>query len=219
MFWVKLMAEWNDVRVDINDLPHEFETEIRLLVTENHRITMRGIQQSEDELVDHLRKDLAQADEEIIRSEVSHAQFFYDDLRRAANHMALVSLVTRLEHWTQKFVKQLSLSTDREELHVVRDMVALNARLDTAPIDVEFFRDLVTARDSVIHGGSQAEWKFGCETRRVAARYSDCGDLDFTDEHLSEATKKVTTQVKWYYEHITALQQSSKKQSDSRKSA
>jgi hypothetical protein len=214
-----LMAEWDDLRMHLNDLEHGFETDIRLLVTENHRITMRGIQQSEDEIVDYLRKELAQEDGEVVSSAVSSAQFFYDDLRRAANHMALVSLVTRLEHWTREFVKQLSLNIGRAGYPVVRDMTALNERLGTAPVDVEFFKDLVTARDSVIHGDSKAEWPFRGAPRRVAARYADCGDLDFTDEHLRDAIRRATMQVRWYDERIAALAQSSKKQPTGRGSA
>jgi hypothetical protein len=89
-------------------------------------------------------------------------------LRRAANHTALVSLVTRLDHWARKFVKQLSLSTDKKRPYVVRDMEALNARLGAAPISVQFFEELVTARDSVIHNDSQAQWEHQGNIRRVA---------------------------------------------------
>lgn len=199
------MAEWNHLRVGMRDLPHEAEDEVRLLVTENHRITMRGIQQSEHEMVRYLRKVLAQEDKEIIASEVSRAQFYYEDLRRAANHMALVSLVTRLEHWTRKFVKQLppntELTANKRKPYIVRAMEALNTHLGRPPVDVQFFEDLVTARNAVVHHDSTTEWDFNGR-RSVAARYNDCGDLNFTNDHLTEATKKVTAQVKWYDEQL-----------------
>lgn len=179
-------------------LPHEFEIEINSLVTENHRISLRGIQQSEDELVAHLEEALAGEDPEIVRSQVRHAETFFEDLRRNANRAALVSLVTRLDHWTRKLVKQLQLSTDKKSPPVVRDMEALNIRLGAAPISVQFFDELVTTRDSVIHGDSQAQWEYQGKIRCVAEKYTNAyGELGFIDEHLSEAIEKVTTQVKW----------------------
>ncbi|MGA2358646.1 MAG: hypothetical protein ABSF66_06575 [Terriglobales bacterium] len=187
-------------------LPHEFETEIQCLVTENHRITLRGIQQSENEYVAHIEGELAGEDPEIIRSEVRHAETFFEDLRATANRNALVSLVTRLEHRTRKLVRQLQLSTDKKSPPVARDMEELNVRLGAAaPISVQFFVDLVTARDSVIHGDSQAQWEYQGKIRRVADKYTNVyGELGFTEEHLSEAIEKVTTQVKWYDERIAA---------------
>ncbi len=105
------MTEWQD---EVIDFPHEFETEIHCLVTENHRLSaMQGIDQFENELSQEIQKDLAQQDDDFVRSEVRRAEFFCNDLRRAANHMALVSLVTRLDHWTLKFVRLLSLTTKK----------------------------------------------------------------------------------------------------------
>lgn len=200
-------------KIEVVALEHDFETEVRQLVTQNHRITLTGIQQAEDEQIAYIEKELAGADKEFIRSEISHAGFFFDDLKRAANHMALVALVTRMDHWTRKLVKQLSLRTDKNKMPVVRDMEALNARLGIAPIPIQFFKELVTVRDSVIHADSQVQWEFK-GPRRVADRYVDCEELNFTEQHLTEATKKVKTQVKWYDEHVAAESSSKKPRED-----
>jgi hypothetical protein len=214
------MTELDDLdKIDVNlcTLPHEFETEIHCLVSKNHEITLCGIQQTEDEDIDQIEKAFAgEDDQEIVNSEIRRVEMFFDDLRRAANHMALVSLVTRLDHWTRKLVKRLPLNTNKKRQprgrSVVGDMEALSARLGTAPIPIQFFEHLVTARDSVIHGDSQAQWKHGREIRRVADRYiNNYGELCFTEQDLREASDKAKTQVKWYDEQIDALKPSATK--------
>lgn len=183
-------------------LPHDFEVEIRCLVTENHQITQRGIQQCEHECISHLEKELAGEDQEMVSSAIRDAETFFEDLQRAANHTALVALVTRLDHWTRKFAKQLSLKRSP----VVRAMKALNVRLGAAPIPVQFFEDIVTARDSVIHHDSDAQWKHQGKIHRVADKYANAyGKLDLTEQQLREAIDNVTMQVKWYDEQIAAL--------------
>jgi hypothetical protein len=215
------MTELDDLdKTDVNlcTLPHEFETEIHSLVSKNHEITLCGIQQTKDEDIDQIEKAFAgEDDQEIVNSEIRQAEMFFDDLRRAANHMALVSLVTRLHHWTRKFVKQLPLNTNKKRQPkgrsaVIGDMEALGARLGAVPIPIQFFEYLVTARDSVIHGDSQAQWEHGRGARRVADRYiNNYGGLCFTEQDLREAIDKATTQVKWYDEQIAALKPSATK--------
>jgi hypothetical protein len=193
--------------MEIVHLPHEFENEVWCLVTDNYSITMHGIDQQEKALIDHMRSELAQEDDEVIRSQVSSTQFFFDRLRRAATHQALVALVTRLDHWTRKLVRRLSVKPDRDSQPVVRDIEALNKRLGLAPTDVGFFRELVNVRDSIIHADSQPEWEFPKgNTRSVATKYLDsAGELDFNRQHLAEAVEKTTAQVKWYDERILEL--------------
>lgn len=197
---------------DIIRLPHEFEMEITHLVTQNHALTLDGILQLEEGVVADLSKALEGDDPEILQSQVRHAKTWFDELRRAANHQALVSFVTRLEHWTRKLVKRHSLSTNKARPPVTRDMEALNSLLGIAPIPVGFFEDLVTARDSVIHADSQAQWEYQGKIRCIADRYThDGGELGFTDEHLTEAIERAITQVKWYDERGTEVSDSSKR--------
>lgn len=190
----------------IGTLPHDFEFETSRLITENYAYTLRGIQQAENETINHLQTETAEDDPEAANSAIYGAEFFFDELRRAATHTALVTLVTRLDHWARKFVKHLSLKTSKNKA-VVREMEALNARLGTAPIDLNFFEELVTARDSVIHGDSQAKWvDHQGKMRHVASKYiNDNGELDFTEQQLREAIENATMQVMWYDKQIATL--------------
>ena len=151
-----------------------------------------------------LRKEWLGKTREIVSSEITHAGIFFDDLRRAASHMALVSLVTRLDHWTRKFVKKLKLRPDTTKRPpIVRSIEALNNRLGAFNIPVELFEELVTVRDSIIHGDSQAQWEYQGQTRRVKNKYvNQCGELNFTEQHLREAIDNVTKQVKWYCDKV-----------------
>ena len=49
--------------------------EIAASCTQTHRIGMPRIDRSQDEAIEHVHKELAQEDDGIIRSEVSHVQF------------------------------------------------------------------------------------------------------------------------------------------------
>jgi hypothetical protein len=106
-------------------------------------------------------------------SQITWQQTFYVDLRRAANHLAVVGLVTRLEHWIARFVrlKQLPVSNLCKNLRVLNDSLH-----GTGPIPVAFFKDLVTARDSVIHADSKAKWQYK-GTREVAKQYRNGDEL------------------------------------------
>ena len=182
---------------------HAFETEVKLLVVENHAISLLGIQQSENELIKSLPEVLAEDDPEENRSHSWLVQNFHSELRRAANHSALVSLVARLEHVTRKFVRELSLGTEMNRPPVTRDMEALNNALGEAPEPIEIFEKLVTARDSVIHADSQASWKHKGKLRCVANEYVNTNQqLDFNKIHLDEAVEKAIRQVNWYYKKV-----------------
>ncbi|PSH04254.1 MAG: hypothetical protein CXZ00_07780 [Acidobacteria bacterium] len=194
---------------NIEEELNEFEIDIRCLVSENHQITLDGIQRLEDEVIDDLTKTFANEEDELRNSEVRHAGAYFDDLRRAANHTALVSLVTRLDHWTRKFYKQLPTDFKRNEKNkessMVRRMKVLNASLlATAPIPIKFFEELEAARDAVIHHDSQARWKYKGKDFYVADSYTKYGELNFTEQNLCTAIENVLAQVKWYDEQIAS---------------
>ena len=93
-----------------------------------------------------------------------------DDLGNAANQLALVSLVTRLQHSINVFVKDVG--GDNESTGLVPNLRILNRRrLGESPIAVTF-SDLVSVRDSVVHADSMAEWTYNGKTRRVPERYA-----------------------------------------------
>lgn len=185
------------------DVPHPFEEELGWLVSTNHRLVMENISRIEEEAdgtADHM--DLAEI----------HA--YSDELRRAANNLALVGLVTRLHHWLSIFVEELTNKNARDN-SLVKNLTRLNERIGEGPISIGFFENLVTVRDSIIHADTKIEWEFsgkktGKKTgkkRRVVDRYANVslGEIEFTQAHLQEAIEKSTKQVKWYDERLDAL--------------
>lgn len=72
------------------------------------------------------------------------------------------------------------------------------------PVPVAFFGELVTARDSVIHGDSKAKWSFDEKPREVAEQYRDGGLLRVTECQLEEAAAKAIELVAWYDAKIRA---------------
>ncbi len=196
------------------DVAHPFEDELGWLVRTNHRLALESIARLEREEI-----SLGRWDEREIRA---HS----DELRRAANGLALVGLVTRLHHWVSVFVEQLpNQSAKLEGLPkqrakeegvrvvplLVKNLTALNAELvrtESDPVPIDFFDDLVTVRDSIIHADSKSEWTYRGKKKQVAERYVNTasGEVEFTEAHLQEAMEKSVRQVKWYDDQLDALQ-------------
>src|SRR6266513_692441 len=105
----KMDLEPND---EIQEVAHEFEIDLNCVVITNHRLTLEGIDNAEEKDLAEFQEDIAVEDYETIGSTVSYLQRFYEDLRRAAHLLALVGLVTRFQHWIQRFVEQLKLKPD-----------------------------------------------------------------------------------------------------------
>lgn len=124
---------------------------------------------------------------------------YSDGLKKAANNLALVSLITRLHHWLSIFVEELTNENARDK-SVINNIRILNHRIGKAPIPDEFFQDLVAVRDSIVHADTKIEWEFSGKKRRVADRYANVnsGEIEFTPSHLQEAIAKSVEQVKWY---------------------
>ena len=87
----------------------------------------------------------------------------------------------------------------------------LNKTLTPGPVPVQFFGELVTLRDSIIHNDSQAEWVHNGKQRKVADRYRKYDRIELTDEQLKEAIEKCVQQVKWYDERIAVTRSYSKR--------
>jgi len=182
------------------EIPHEFELDLNCVVVANHRLTMEGIDRSEDEGLDEIDVE----DFETQNSITNHLHNFYDDLRRAARRLALVELVTRLQHWIRRLVKELKLKPDKVyESQLANLFDALNKALGIGPVPIAFFADLVRVRDSVIHADSKAEWEHNGQARRVADEYRNAyGDVELTEEQLQDAIHKAVQQVKWYDQNL-----------------
>jgi hypothetical protein len=172
----------------------------------NHGFTLEAIDRSEEEDLTSIQKGFELENHDTITSMMAYHQTFYDDLRQAARRLALVALVTRLQHWTERFVAQLKVSTSKgRQSKLARQLETLNNRLGVGPVPVVFFENIVTVRDSVIHGDSRAEWEFD-GPRRVADEYRNpSGDVELTDDQLKESIQKAIQQVKWYDEKMDSL--------------
>ena len=187
-------------------IPHEFEIDLHCVVVANHRFTLEAIDRSEDEDLKSIQEGFELEDHATITSMMSHHQNFYDDLRQAACRLAVVALVTRLQHWIGRFMAQLKVPTSKgRQSKLAKQLEALNNRLGVGPVPVVFFENIVTVRDSVIHGDSRAEWEFD-GPRRVADEYRNpSGDVELTDDQLKESIQKAIQQVKWYDEKMHSI--------------
>src|SRR5712692_10525817 len=122
---------------------------------------------------------------------------FADDLRRAANSLAVVGLVTRLHHWVSIFVEEIT-SKSAKHRGLVNNLKLLNERTGFGPVSIEFFEDLVTVRDAIVHADYRIEWSYQDKKRQVSGRYANAtsGEVEFTETHLDEAIENSVTQVK-----------------------
>jgi hypothetical protein len=185
------------------DVPHPFEEELGWLVRTNHTLVLESISRIE-------REEIALENLDPIETHT-----YSDELRRAANNLALVALVTRLHHWVSVFVEELPKHNTKQksakEIGLVKNLTTLNAafaRTESSPIPMDFFENLVTARDAIIHADAKSEWTYRGEKRQVSERYANTvsGEVDFTEAHLQEAIENSVRQVKWYDDRLDALQ-------------
>jgi hypothetical protein len=182
------------------EIPHDFELDLHILVTQNHKFLMERIDQDEDE---ELAKLLSIEPEEARHSEETSLSFFYDDLRRAAHNLAIVALVTRLSVWINKLYKKIVKGKIQNGLWY--QLPELENALGHGPTSIEFFLELVTVRDSVIHNNSQSKWEYNGQLRVVASQYIDSyGQVELSQEQVEDAIKKSIQQVKWYDEKLQA---------------
>jgi hypothetical protein len=182
---------------EVLETEHSFAVEINVLVRDNHRLTVEGITRLERDQIAETRESFGGEDHEIVESQISWQQGFYDEMLRAANHLALVGLVTRLDHWIAGFVRDLQ----KKPLSLKDNLETLNKVLGEGPIPVPFFEGLVNSRDSVIHQDSRAEWIYK-GPRQVPADYRSGDDLEVTEDQLKEAIEKAISQVRWYGEKL-----------------
>lgn len=155
--------------------PHEFEEDLTQLVIANHQFTLEGINRFEEESVDY------------------DMPGFFEDLRAAANNLAVVALIIRLDHWLRKCAATLKIQGG----NIMEMLKRLNQRLDDGPVPIAFFQDLVNVRDCVVHGDSKATWSN--RDQRVSRRYvNDYGRVALNEEQVKEAITKTIQQVQWY---------------------
>jgi hypothetical protein len=193
---------------ELLEIPHAFETDLHCVVVANYALTLEAIDRSEEEELTKIDEGFANENSETVRSIAGQLQNFYEDLRQAARRLALVGFVTRLQHWIGGFAKQMKATPCKTKQTgynstLANQIAALNKLLGIGPVPEIFFEDLATARDSIIHADSRAEWEYNGSLRKVADHYRNAyGDVDLSEEKLEDAIQKATQQVKWYDERI-----------------
>jgi len=198
------LDELNFSTDEIVEVAHEFAVDLNCVVVANHRFALEGIARAEDEDIENWQEALALQDNEVASSVICHVRNGYDELRKAANRLALVGLVTRLQHWVARFVKERNLKLGKaHESLLINQLDILNKCLGDGPVALPYFEDLVSVRDSIIHADSQAEWKHRGASRQVAAHFRNpWGQVEFSEGQLKDAIEQATRQVTWYDEKL-----------------
>jgi hypothetical protein len=204
----------------LRDLPHPFEEDVQFLVGATYDLLCENIARREKEAVTEAEKievpEEAGAERQWLRSNA-------DELRGEACSIAVVTLVTRFQHWLRVFVREL---TEKEPKNGVEpNLRTLRQKFGDGPVPAEFFLDLETVRDSIIHGDSNVEWMRGNEQRSVPLKYREISlehmskynlsedqlreirenaiaQINLTDAHIQEAIVKSIEQIKWYEDRL-----------------
>src|SRR5438552_7891567 len=205
------LDEFNDTAVEV---AHEFAVDLNCRVVTNNSFTLEGITRAEDEEIRNWQ--LALEDPKAASSAIGHARTEFDNLRKAANHLALVGLVTRLQHWIGRFLRKHRLTPERHKRPdgsrdslLISQLKILNKTLgDEGPVSISDFEELVDVRDSIIHGDAQAEWTDDRDkrNRKVADEYRNAyGDVELSESQVKVAVEKSIRQVAWYDEKLPKL--------------
>jgi hypothetical protein len=202
------------------DLPHPFEEDVQFLVKATYDLLCENIAGREEKAITEAERiedpREAGAERQWVRSNA-------DELRQEARAIAVVTLVTRFQHWLRVFVKEL---TEKEPPNGVEsNLRTLSEKLGEGPVPAEFFHDLETVRDSIIHADSSVEWMRGSKQRRVPLKYREISledlskfnlteeqlreirenamaQVNLTDAHIQEAMARSIQQVKWYEDRL-----------------
>src|SRR5579863_4395377 len=99
------LAELENDDVPIVGLLSQFEVDQNVLVKMNPELTIEAIGKLERDEIANLRKNFE--DRDLLDSLITDHEVYCEDLRRSANNLAVVGLVTRFQHWIAKFVKDV----------------------------------------------------------------------------------------------------------------
>jgi hypothetical protein len=179
-------------------IPSDFSLDLQLLVTANHELTLNAINKEEDDALEEAANSFDHTDDDegaARRSLENHHIYFYGGLRRAANNLEVVALVTRVQHWLNKFANELFSRKDRG---LIPAFQALVSEFGKGTVDADYFEKLVCVRDSVIHGDSQSSWVHGDKLRSVAPEYVNEGEVEVNEEQVKVAIAKSIEIVEWF---------------------
>jgi hypothetical protein len=182
---------------------HQFHVDLNRVVLLNYGFALAEMTRAEQENEDRLENELAheQFDHETAGQMRGKLFSDYEEYRQAARQLALVGVVTRLQHWIGQFVEGLPNRPQKlVNSWLIKQLEFLNRELGNGPFPLPFFEDLVTVRDSIVHADSRAKWNFERD-REVAARYQNAfGKVELSESQLQEAIDKAVGQVAWYDE-------------------
>lgn len=185
--------------------PHEFEIDVLCLVSVNHNLTVQAIAEDEERLREERWEEReTYTDEEFYREMLTSDENFYGDLRVAARSQAVVSLVTRMQHWASKYARRLD--KNREPKSLKKEFEFLNAQIKKdGPEEVAYFVELVDLRDSVVHADSKPHWKYQGKNRSVVPRYApNSWRVEISENDLQYAVAKAIKQMLWYDDQLRA---------------
>jgi hypothetical protein len=70
---------------------------------------------------------------------MARSEVYYDEVKSAANNLALVGLVTRFHHWVSKFVETLTAKSARDR-SLAKNVGTLNEHLGAGPVPLIWYR-------------------------------------------------------------------------------
>lgn len=209
------------------DLPHPFEEDVQFLVKATYELLCENIASKEALEITEAEKI---EDSREAGAEIQGAKFDADALRQEARSVAVVTLVTRFQHWLRVFVEDLKKNPANG---VEKNLETLHKELgvEEGPVPAAFFCDLETVRDSIIHADSNVKWMRGPKQRSVPLKYREVNlkhlsklnlteeqlreirenamaQINLTDAHIREAMENSIRQIKWYEDRLAELEMS-----------
>jgi hypothetical protein len=128
------MADSGDLLDGVVEVAHQFEIDLTTLVVLNHQLTVDGIATLEQREIAQTKEDLAGEDPEVLDSQVRFQEWFYSDLRIDARNLALVGLITRFQHWIEKFTQELGVKPRQaDESTLVSNLKEFETSLGARP--------------------------------------------------------------------------------------
>jgi len=183
------------------NLPHPFEEDVQLLVNATYDLLCENIGRKEALAITEAEKI---EDSREAGAEIQWVKSNADELRREARSVAVVTLVTRFQHWLRVFVEDMK---KKPANGVGKNLATLSKELGEGPVPAAFFCDLETVRDSIIHGDSNVEWMRGKEQRIVPLKYREVNlehlsKFKLTEEQLREIRGNAMAQINLTDAHV-----------------
>src|SRR5438445_2068125 len=120
--------------------PHPSEEEVNQLLRTNHRLLSETITRIEGDEISALSEK--HEDPQELGAEIAYTKNTADELRRTANSLAVVGLVTRFQHWVRVFVEELT-NKDAANKALGKNLGTLTRdRLGQGPVSLSFFDGL-----------------------------------------------------------------------------